>query len=67
MERLANDLQDLRGLIAGLSASDWEFEVRHQSLGVMALPRAMEEFLVGHLEAHADQLDRLSGSASNLP
>ena len=67
MGRLEADLQDLRGLIAGLSDSDWAFEVRHQSLGVMALPRAIEEFLVGHLEAHADQLDRLSGSASNDP
>ena len=60
-ERLAWDLSDLRAFIQGLSAEDWSRTVTHPTRGVMDLPRAFDEFLVGHLEEHADQLDGLAG------
>ncbi len=38
---------------------DWGRVGRHQSLGDMDLHRMLDEFVVGHLEEHADQLDQL--------
>ena len=59
---LRGDLDDLRDLLAELSAKDWERSVRHPTLGVLDMPRVFEEFLVGHLEGHARQLDGLLAS-----
>jgi hypothetical protein len=58
-ERVAWDLSDLRTFIQGLSAEDWSRTMTHPTRGVMDVRRAFDEFLVGHLEEHADQLDRL--------
>lgn len=57
--RIAPQLDDLRGLIDTMSADDWSRRVRHQTLGDLDMNRVLELFLVGHLEAHADQLDAL--------
>jgi hypothetical protein len=57
--RLRGDLDDLRDLLSELSAKDWGRSVRHPTLGVLDMPRVFEEFLVGHLEGHARQLDGL--------
>jgi hypothetical protein len=59
MERLRPQLADLRGLLAQMSPDDWTMTVSHSTLGTMGMDRVMEEFLVGHLEAHAAQLDSL--------
>jgi hypothetical protein len=58
-ERLAHQLEDLRALIVRLPSDAWDREGLHQTLGVMGLAGIFEEFLVGHLEAHAAQLDGL--------
>jgi hypothetical protein len=58
-ERLSNQLEDLRTLVRGLPSDAWDREGRHQTLGVMDLTGIFEEFLVGHLESHAAQLDGL--------
>jgi hypothetical protein len=49
----------LRELVAGLDASAWERRGIHPTLGSMTLTQLVEDFLVGHLEQHADQLDSL--------
>jgi hypothetical protein len=59
MERLSGQLEGLRALIAELHSESWSRRGLHQTLGVMDLPHIFEEFLVGHLEAHAAQLDEL--------
>ena len=59
MERLENDLQDLAALIAAMTPEEWSREVRHQTRGIIAMPEAVESFLVGHLEEHAEQLEGL--------
>ena len=56
---LRGDLDDVRDLLADMSAADWERHVHHQVLGEMDMPRALEVFLVGHLEEHAAQLEGL--------
>ena len=59
MERLEPDLEDLRTLLLGMTGEDWRRRVRHQTLGVMDMTHVVEDFLVGHLEAHAAQLEGL--------
>jgi hypothetical protein len=43
-------------LLQGLSEEELELVGHHQSMGDMTLAQAIDEFLVGHLEQHADQL-----------
>jgi hypothetical protein len=59
IDRLSQHLEDLRALVRGLIPADWGRQGLHQTLGEMGLPRIFDEFLVGHLESHADQLDGL--------
>jgi hypothetical protein len=63
MVRLRGDLDDLRELLAEMSPADWELRVRHPTLGVLDMPRVFETFLVGHVEAHAGQLEGLLSTA----
>ena len=49
----------VRTLLVELPNAAWRRSGLHSSLGVMPLTRIVDEFLVGHLEEHADQLDRL--------
>lgn len=61
---LRGDLDDVRDLLADMSAADWNRRVHHQVLGDMDMPRVFEVFLVGHIEDHANQLEALvAGSA----
>jgi hypothetical protein len=57
--RIAGDLARLRGFLRGLERPAWEARGLHSTLGEMDLGGLVEEFLVGHLEQHADQLDGL--------
>jgi hypothetical protein len=57
--RLRGDLDDLRDLLADMTDQDWRRQVRHPTLGVLDMPRVFEDFLVGHVEAHARQLEGL--------
>lgn len=58
-DRLSGQLDDLKALLGGLSPESWERSGVHQTLGVMPMPRMVEEFVVGHLEQHAEQLEGL--------
>ena len=59
MDRLAGQLDQLRALIRELTPADWERRGRHPTLGEVEMTAIFQDFLVGHLEAHADQLDGL--------
>jgi hypothetical protein len=59
MARLSAQLDGLRLFIAHLTDKSWGRKGLHSTLGEMELPRIIEEFLVGHLESHAAQLDGL--------
>jgi hypothetical protein len=62
MARIEPQLSRLRVAIIGFTPEQWsDRRFAHPTLGEMDLSRVMEEFLVGHLEAHADQLDGLAG------
>jgi len=62
MDRVSGQLAGLRGLITELPPDAWDRRGLHQTLGVMDMSRIFEEFLVGHLESHAGQLDGLRAS-----
>ncbi|PZS22649.1 MAG: hypothetical protein DLM61_25650 [Pseudonocardiales bacterium] len=49
----------LRDVLAGMSTTDWTRVGRHSTLGVMDVDAIVEEFLVGHWEQHAAQLETL--------
>ena len=57
--RLQAQIAGLRAFLAALPDSAWSARGLHSTLGVMPLERVVDEFLVGHLEQHADQLDSL--------
>jgi hypothetical protein len=59
MTRLTGQLEELRALIREMDPEDWERRGLHSTLGVITMPEVFEEFLIGHLEGHADQLDGL--------
>ena len=58
-ERLDAHIGELRRLLVEMSPEAWSKRGIHQTLGVMDMKRIVDEFLVGHLEEHADQLDAL--------
>jgi hypothetical protein len=58
-DRTRPDLDRLEAFIRGLDAGGWSFRGSQSTLGVMDMDRILEEFLVGHLESHAAQLDGL--------
>jgi hypothetical protein len=61
MDRLEGQLRDLGRSIESLSPKEWTRQVAHSTLGVMDMYSVFDEFLVGHLEQHAAQLDELAG------
>jgi len=57
--RTAAGIASLHAFLLGLDASAWEAGGRHSILGDMGLARIVDEFLIGHLEQHALQLEGL--------
>ena len=60
--RLQAQIADLRAFLRDVPAGDWAARGVHQTLGIMDMPHLVDEFLVGHLEQPAAQLDGLSRS-----
>ena len=58
--RAARDIVTLREFLTGLDDSAWSSRGLHSTLGEMDLAQIVDEFLVGHLEQHATQLDQLT-------
>ena len=64
LHRLTGQIDGLGETLASLPAAAWDRRGLHSRLGEMTMPQIVERFLVGHLEEHADQLDRLAGLVS---
>jgi hypothetical protein len=60
-ERLSDETGDLTAFLAELSEEDWRRMGLHQTRGIMPMDRIVEQFLVGHLDEHAVQLESLGG------
>lgn len=50
----------LRTFLSDQDDVGWARTANHQTLGVLSMHQVMEEFLVGHYEQHADQLEAIS-------
>jgi hypothetical protein len=59
------DLETLRRFIEGMDERSLSARGVHPTRGVMPVDRILDEFLVGHLEEHADQLDELARNATS--
>lgn len=57
--RVVESINELRGYLAGLTSAEWNATGRHQTKGDMDIEAIVEDFVVGHLDEHADQLDGL--------
>jgi len=53
------DIARLRVFLGTIEPGQWELRGVHPTLGTMTVDELVEEFLVGHLEQHADQLEGL--------
>jgi hypothetical protein len=60
MTRLRGHLAQLRAALRELPEAAWSRRGLHETLGEMTMPEIVDDFLVGHLEEHADQLDALA-------
>src|SRR6202011_3333756 len=58
------DIESFRSFLEKLDERAWHVRGLHVSRGVMPLDHIVDEFLVGHLEQHADQLSTLTAEAS---
>jgi hypothetical protein len=54
-----DDIALLRAFLSALTPDQWLAVGLHPTRGPMTMPEINEEFLVGHLEQHADQLESL--------
>ena len=57
--RLQAHIAEARAFLSALPDQAWSARGAHQTLGVMSLEHLLDEFIVGHLEQHADQLGSL--------
>jgi hypothetical protein len=64
-EQLSEEMGDLKAFLVDVTDDDWRRQGVHQTRGVMDVERLVDEFLVGHLEEHADQLEGLAASGSS--
>ena len=60
MEHLGRALMLLRTYLVGLPETQWSARGVHPRLGEMTVAQIVERFIVGHLEEHAEQLEKLA-------
>jgi hypothetical protein len=58
------DIRRLRTFVRSIEPGLWETRGLHPALGPMTVDELVEEFLVGHLEQHADQLEGLRAASA---
>jgi hypothetical protein len=62
--RVREAIAELADLLRSLDDRGWSARGHHVTLGEMEVEGIVESYMVGHLEAHADQLDALHGGPS---
>ena len=63
MAEIQEGIAELSKLMKRIDPSGWSARGRHPAMGVMDVERIIEQFEVGHLEAHERQLDLLGEGA----
>jgi hypothetical protein len=59
---IREDLNDLRAFLGEITERGWRARGLHPVEGVMPISQIVEEMLIGHLEVHATQLERMRRS-----
>ncbi len=59
LRRVNSDLDAVSAALGAMPAAAWDVRGQHPTLGDMPVHRIVDEFVVDHLEEHADQLDGL--------
>ena len=60
MRHLSGAMNDLRAFVRGLDPGAWSARADYPRQGVLDLREFVDDFMVAHLEEHADQLDQLA-------
>lgn len=60
LERVRTSLAEVTDAARSWDSETWRLRGMHPKLGEMTIERIVEQFLVDHLEEHADQLDALA-------
>ncbi|MFZ0181247.1 MAG: hypothetical protein WAL84_15475 [Candidatus Dormiibacterota bacterium] len=58
------DIASLRAFLGSIEPNQWKVRGLHPTLGEMTVDELVEMFLVGHLEQHADQLERMGSDSA---
>ncbi|MBA3852404.1 MAG: hypothetical protein H0X59_08590 [Chloroflexi bacterium] len=61
ISRVSASIEAVRIFTAELDGREWEARGAHQTGGVMNIRDIFERFVAGHLEEHAEQLEKLAG------
>ncbi len=64
LERVRASLEEVGDVARAWEPAHWRLRGAHPTRGVMTVERIIEEFIVSHLEEHADQLDGLIGEGT---
>ncbi len=56
-------IAELRGFLANIAPEQWEIRGLHPTRGAMTVDALVNQYLVGHLEEHADQLEAMTPTA----
>ena len=65
MARLSGALSNLRTYLLGLTPEQWAARGLHARRGEMTVAEIADRFVVGHLEEHAEQLEKLAASPAD--
>lgn len=60
LERVRTSLAEVTDAVRSFGDEDWTVKGQHPTRGVMTVRSIVEDFIVDHLEEHADQLDALA-------
>jgi hypothetical protein len=64
LQRTRASLAEIGDAMRSWAPETWRLRGAHPTLGEMTVERMVDEFIVTHLEEHADQLDSLRSSAA---
>jgi hypothetical protein len=56
-------IAELRGFLASMEPEQWGLRGLHPTRGAMTVDELVDQYLVGHLEEHADQLEAMTPTA----
>jgi hypothetical protein len=66
LDRVRRSLGEVSDAVRSWEPDTWQLRGAHPTRGTMTVERIVEEFIVDHLEEHADQLDALRAGPDDV-